>query len=217
MSIPNEFQAMRVHRNADKVVSNRMETLKLEQLGEGNVIIAAEYSSVNYKDALGATGTGKIQRSFPLVPGIDVSGRVISSDDPHISVGQKVLVTGCGIGESHDGGYSEIVRVNSDWVIPLGERLSTRDAMIFGTAGFTAGLCLARMLQNGQKPEQGPIVVTGASGGVGSLAVSMLATEGFEVIAVSGKDSQVDRLKALGASQVVKPDDLDIAAKIHSR
>ena len=205
----NSFKALRVY-NEEGIVSNRVETIKLEDLGAGEVVIKSAYSSINYKDALGATGVGKILKSFPLNAGIDVSGQVISSDDPKFKEGDKVLVTGCGLGEVHDGGYSEVVRVPSSWVVPLPDSLSLREAMIYGTAGFTAGLCVNRLKHNGMVPGKGPVVVTGASGGVGSLAVSMLAKQGFEVIAVSGKEAQYDRLKELGASQVVSIDQLEL-------
>ncbi|SMF34179.1 YhdH/YhfP family quinone oxidoreductase [Pseudobacteriovorax antillogorgiicola] len=203
------FKALRVYRDGESV-KNRIEFMELDDLDEGEVVIRSAYSSVNYKDALGATGAGRILKRFPMVAGIDVSGTVVSSKSDRFQEGQKVLVTGCGLGENHDGGYSEMVRVPAPWVVPIPDGLTPREAMILGTAGFTAGLCVHRLEQNGLKPDKGPVVVTGASGGVGSLAVSMLVTRGYEVIAVSGKKEQHDRLKELGAEQVLTVEELEL-------
>lgn len=206
------FRALRVY-NEDGVVSNRIESLSLDDLSKGNLVIRSAYSSVNYKDALGATGVGKILKTFPLNAGIDVAGTVVSSESIKYKEGDKVLVTGCGLGEEHDGGYSEYVRVPSSWAVPLPDNLSLRESMIYGTAGFTAGLCLHRLRHNGVMPEMGPVVVTGASGGVGSLSVNLLSNAGFEVIAVSGKEDQYDKLKSLGASKVVSVEGLELGSR----
>jgi len=168
------------------------------------------YSGVNYKDALAATGKGKILKKFPLNAGIDLSGVVESSSDDRFSPGDQVLVNGCGLGENHDGGLAEYARVPADWVIPLPDGLTLREAMVLGTAGFTAALAIYRMQHNEQSPEQGPIVVSGATGGVGSIAISMLASLGYQVIALTSRDSFKTYLTELGADQVCSLDDLSL-------
>ncbi len=205
------FRALRVLKEG--VNQSQLISMEVDQLAPGNVLIEAAWSSINYKDALAITGRGKILKRFPSNPGIDVAGVVKQSDDRRYPVGMPVLVTGCGLGENQDGGLAQYVRVPADWVIPLPEHLSARDAMIYGTAGFTVGICLHRLLLNDQTPDKGPMVVTGASGGVGSLAVAMLAKLGFEVIAVSGKDDQKDRLRELGAPRVLRPEELELGQK----
>jgi NADPH2:quinone reductase len=195
------FRALRIHER-DGVTRSGLETLKLAELSAGDVVIEAHYSSVNYKDALAATGRGRILRRFPLVGGVDVSGVVMESTDARFSSGDAVLVTGCGLGESHDGGFSEVVRVPADWVVPLPESLSLHDAMVLGTAGFTAALAVDRMEQNGQAPAHGPVVVSGATGGVGSLAIDLLSGKGYEVVALSRKPDD-GYLAVLGADRVL--------------
>lgn len=202
------FQAYRVHKT-DSGIEARFETLTLDDLSAGEVVIKAEYSSINYKDALAATGAGKIMHSFPLVAGIDVAGTVESSSDERYQAGDKVLVTGCGLGEDVDGGYAEYVRARGDWVIPLPDGLSTESAMALGTAGFTAALAIHKMEHNDTHPDGGPIVVTGATGGVGSLAINMLAGRGYEVTAVTGKPEQSDYLHQLGATNILLRQDID--------
>ena len=182
----NAFKAFRIHERDGKIAAG-FEQMTLEALTAGDVVIRVKYSSINYKDALAATGAGKILRKYPLNGGIDLSGEVVSSTDARYKPGQPVLVTGCGHSETLDGGYAEYARAQGDSVIPLPEGLSLLDAMALGTAGFTTGLAIHRMEQNGQKPSMGPIVVTGASGGVGSIAVDLFAKLGYEVVAVSGK------------------------------
>ena len=152
-----------------------------DELSPGDVVLRVAWSGVNFKDALAVTGRGKIMRRFPLNAGIDAAGLVESSADPRFRPGEAVLVHGMGLGESHDGGFAEVVRVPGDWVVPLPPGLSLREAMALGTAGFTAALAILRMELNGQRPDQGPIAVTGASGGVGSVAVSILAARGYTV------------------------------------
>ena len=165
--------------------------------------IKVAYSSINYKDALAGTGKGKILRRSPLVGGIDVAGHVVASRDSRWREGDAVLVTGCGLSETRDGGYAEYARLEAEWVVPLPAGLDLRESMVLGTAGFTAGLSLHRMLANGQRPEMGPIVVTGATGGVGTLAIDILTRAGFEAHAITGKADQFEFLESLGARQCV--------------
>lgn len=181
----------------------RYEERQQTDLGNRPVLIRVHYSSINYKDALAVTGAGKILRTFPLTAGIDLAGVVVESGDTRFHEGQRVLVTGCGLGEEVDGGYSDYARVDGDWVIPLPEAMDARDAMTIGTAGFTAALAIHRMERNGQTPERGPIVVTGASGGVGCLAIDMLAGAGYEVVAISGTRDASSWLLRLGAEKVL--------------
>lgn len=207
MSIPAAFSAFRIH-NDDSGYRSGLEQITLDQLNPGEVVIRAGWSSVNYKDALAGTGKGKILRRFPLVGGIDVAGEVVASTDPAFREGDPVLTTGCGLSETRDGGYSQYVRLESKWVIPLPAGLTPREAMVLGTAGFTAALALFRMKENRQSPAQGPLAVTGATGGVGSLAVDIFSRAGFEVHAISGKPEAADYLTTLGASQVLGRDAL---------
>ena len=207
MSIPAQFQSFRVHNDANGYRSG-LEQISLDNLVPGEIVIKTAYSSVNYKDALAGTGQGKILRKFPLVGGIDVAGHVVASTDPKLREGDEVLVTGCGLSETRDGGYSEYARLESQWVIPLPQGLSLRESMILGTAGFTAALALYRMKDNRQAPELGPLAVTGATGGVGSLAVDIFSRAGFEVHAISGKTDQADYLKGIGATEVLGRDAL---------
>lgn len=201
------FRAFRIH---DQQGTARLETLQLADLCAGDVVIRARWSGVNYKDALAATGKGRILRRFPLVGGVDVAGTVERSDDARFHAGDEVLVTGCGLGERHDGGFAEVVRVPADWVVPLPGGLTLREAMLLGTAGFTAALAIDRMEQNGQSPAQGAVLVTGASGGVGSVAVDLLGGSGYEVVALSRKPDSDGYLATLGASRV-----LDAASVVH--
>lgn len=200
-----EFSACRIYNDSQ---GYRMATavLSIDELTAGDVVIDVHYSSVNYKDALAGTGKGKILRQFPLNGGIDCSGIVAHSECPQFKAGDAVLVTGSGLSETLDGGYSQRVRVPHEHVIGLPAGLSLRDVMILGTAGFTAGLALLRMLENHQKPELGPIAVNGATGGVGMLATGLFAKAGFEVHAVSGKPEHAAFLKSIGAADVLPRD-----------
>lgn len=215
MTIPARFPGFRIHDDASGYRAG-IEDVSLDDLSPGEILIAAEYSSVNYKDALAGTGQGKILRRFPLVGGIDVAGRVVSSTDTRFRQNDPVLVTGCGLSETRDGGYSRYARIESQWAIPLPAGLSLREAMILGTAGFTAALALYRMLENRQAPGLGPLCVTGATGGVGSLAVDIFNRAGFEVHAVSGKPEHADYLRAIGASQVLARDALATTRPLES-
>lgn len=202
MSTPSTFHAFRIHNDAHGYRSG-LEQVSIDDLAPGEVVIKTAYSSVNYKDALAGTGEGKILRSFPLVGGIDVAGHVVASDALGFREGDAVLVTGCGLSETRDGGYSEYARIEAKWAIPLPAGLDLRESMILGTAGFTAALGLLRMEENRQSPALGPLAVTGATGGVGSLAVDIFTRAGYEVHAISGKPEHAGYLKALGATEVL--------------
>ena len=206
-AVPARFDAFRIHDD-DAGYRSGIEQVSVDDLSPGEVVIKTAYSSVNFKDALAGTGKGRILRRFPLVGGIDVAGHVVASSDKAFREGDPVLVTGCGLSETRDGGYSTFARLESRWTIPLPAGLTLRESMVLGTAGFTAALALFRMLDNRQSPGLGPLCVTGATGGVGSLAVDIFSRAGFEVHAVSGKADQHDYLKAIGASQVLGRDAL---------
>jgi acrylyl-CoA reductase (NADPH) len=196
------FRAFRIVNDEGKI-SGSVVDATLDELTAGDVVIKAEYSSVNYKDALAATGTGKILRRFPLIGGIDVAGTVASSADARFHAGERVLVTGYDLGVSHDGGYAGYVQVPADWVVRIPADLTPRDAMVLGTAGFTAGLAIVRLERNGLAPGQGPIAVTGATGGVGSVAIAALSRLGYDATAITGKDNAHEYVKSLGARDVV--------------
>lgn len=215
MTIPANFRAFRIH-NDDAGYRSDIDRIGVDALSPGEVTVRAAYSSVNYKDALAGTGEGKILRRFPLVGGIDVAGHVAESRDPRFREGDAVLVTGCGLSETRDGGYSEFARLPAEWTIPLPAGLDLRESMILGTAGFTAALALHRMLENSQSPELGPLAVTGATGGVGSLAVDIFSRAGFEVHAISGKADRAGYLRALGASDVLGREALSTSRPMES-
>ena len=200
-SVPS-FSAYRIY-NEDGKIQGRMVKATVDELGAGEVVIKSAYSGVNYKDALAGTGAGRILKHFPLIGGIDVSGHVASSSDPRFKEGDEVLVTGCGLGESHDGGYSEFVRVPADWIVPVPKGMNLFDAMAIGTAGFTAGLSVLEMERNGLTPDMGPVIVTGSTGGVGSIAIQCLWALGYKVTALTRKETEQAYLKELGASEVL--------------
>ena len=206
------FIAFRIHREESRTGA-RLESISLDDLSPGEVVIKVRYSTINYKDALAATGKGKILRKFPLVGGIDLAGEVVESADPAVRVGDRVLVTGCGLSETHDGGYAEYARVPAEWIIPIPPPLDEFECMAIGTAGFTAALAIHRMEENGQDPAAGEILVTGASGGVGSLAIDMLAGRGYRAVAVSGKPQAVPYLQGLGAVRVLDRRGVDYGSK----
>ncbi len=206
------FLACRVYQEG-RTTAARLEQMEADALTPGDVVIRAEWSGINFKDALAVTGRGKILKRFPLNAGIDVAGRVESSSHPRWRPGDAVLVNGMGLGETNDGGLAGRVRVPADWVVPLPAGLTTFEAMALGTAGFTAALSLHRMEVNGQAPGLGPIVVTGATGGVGSTAVSMLAARGYRVIAVSGRPEHEGYLRSLGAHEVTTPEGLQLGTR----
>ncbi len=205
----DSFKALLIEERDGKV-GNGFVQMNEGQLDAGEVTIRVAYSSINYKDALAATGAGKIIRRFPCVGGIDLSGTVVASSDARFKSGDPVIATSFDIGVAHHGGYAEVARVPGDWVVPLPVGLSLYDAMALGTAGFTAALGIVRMEENGLRPEKGPVIVTGATGGVGSLAVDMLAKVGYHVVALTGKESEKDYLLGLGAAEVLMRQSLDL-------
>ncbi|MCA6915449.1 oxidoreductase [Pectobacterium versatile] len=192
-----------VLEQSDGLTHAQIREIDAEQLPAGDVTVDISWSGINYKDALAITGKGKIIRNFPMVPGIDFVGTVRHSDSDRFAVGQPVILTGWGVGENHWGGLAQQARVKSDWLVPLPASLDARKAMILGTAGFTAMLCVMALEDGGITPESSDIIVTGASGGVGSTAVALLAELGYQVTAVSGRADNTDYLKKLGAKQVL--------------
>jgi putative YhdH/YhfP family quinone oxidoreductase len=206
------FRACRVFQEGDHVVARIVE-MDVGELTLGDVLVRAEWSGVNFKDALGVTGKARILKRLPLNAGIDVAGHVEFSSDPRFKAGDAVIANGMGLGESHDGGFAEFVQVPGDWVVKLPAGLTLVEAMTLGTAGFTAALSLQRMEANGQTPALGPIVVTGATGGVGSTAVAILSGRGYHVIAVSGRPEHEAYLRELGAHEVSTPDALALGSR----
>jgi acrylyl-CoA reductase (NADPH) len=206
------FTAFKVF-SEDGKISGRVVEQSLDALSEGAVVIKSAFSSVNYKDALAATGSGKIMRRFPLIGGIDVAGTVESSSDARFKAGDPVVVTGYDMGVAHDGGFSGYVRVPADWVVPIPHGLTPFDTMAIGTAGFTAALSIVEMERNGLTPANGPVMVTGATGGVGSIAIQSLAARGYSVTALTGKPHEADYLRALGATEVIDRESLVMGTK----
>ena len=205
----NPFKAFVIDQDENRKVVSRMGTLAAEQLDAGEVTIRVHYSSINYKDALAATGAGKIIRRFPCVGGIDLCGEVVDSADARFKPGDKVIATSFDIGVAHHGGYAEYARVPAGWVVPLPAGLDLFEAMALGTAGFTAALGIVRMEDNGLAPANGPVIVTGATGGVGALAIDMLAQLGYHVVALTGKEAETDYLKMLGATEILLRSTID--------
>jgi putative YhdH/YhfP family quinone oxidoreductase len=197
--------------NEDGKVASRYVDMELEELDAGDVVIKVAYSSVNFKDALAATGTGRIIRRFPCVGGIDLSGTVTASADARFKAGDAVIATSYDIGVAHDGGYAQFARMPADWVVPLPSGLDLFESMALGTAGFTAALAVERMEHDGLKPANGPVIVTGATGGVGSIAIDILARAGYHVVALTGNQQETDYLKGLGAREIMLRESLDPA------
>lgn len=195
------FKALVVNNEEQFTVD--VKELSFNDLPEGDVLLKVEYSSINYKDSLAAIPDGNIVKSYPFVPGIDLAGTVISSENPQFKEGDKVIATSYEIGVSHFGGYSEYARIPSEWLVPLPEGLSLKEAMVIGTAGFTAALSVQRLEENNVTPDKGKVLVTGSTGGVGSFAVSILSKRGYEVEASTGKESEHGFLKSLGATSIV--------------
>jgi len=204
---PTEFDAFRIHNDDDGYHAG-IEQITLDDLSDGDLTIECHWSSVNFKDALAGTGKGRILSRFPLVGGIDVAGVVVASESEQFQPGDSVLVTGCQLSQSRDGGYGRYLKLKSEDAVALPSGLTLRDAMSIGTAGFSAALGLYRMEANGQTPDMGPIVVTGASGGVGSMAIDLFTKAGYEVHAISGKVGEFDYLQSLGAKQCISRHDL---------
>ena len=199
MRVPDVFRAYVVHRRDDRL-ERGLRDLRLADLPPGDVLIQVAWSTVNYKDGLAVQADGKVARAYPLVPGIDLAGTVVASGDPAFATGTSVIASGYDIGVSHHGGYSELARMPAGWIVPLPAELSAREAMAIGTAGFTAAMSVVALEDRGLRPGDGPVLVTGASGGVGGTAVGILASRGHEVWAATGKADEVDRLKVLGAA-----------------
>ncbi len=204
------FKAYRTYQE-NGVVTSRFVTLGIDELDPGDVVIRTKYSTINYKDALSYNGTGKIMRKFPTVAGIDVAGTVESSADARFKAGDKVIVTGYDLGVGHDGGYAEFVRVPADWVVRRPESMTAFDAMTIGTAGYTAALAIHLMQHNGLEPANGPVAVTGATGGVGSVAIEVLAKQGYDVVAITGKGEEANYLRGIGAREVMLRSALDLS------
>lgn len=208
----DNFRAFRINEVDGKIVAG-FESLSIDDLSDGNVVVKVSHSTINYKDALAATGAGKILRRYPLVGGIDLAGTVVSSDDADFQPGAAVLVNGCGLSETRDGGYAEYARVAGASLVPIPAGMTAVECMQIGTAGYTAALAIHRMEQNGQLPENGAIVVTGSTGGVGSIAIDMLSGRGYEVVALTGKANEGDYLKSIGARGVLLRDGLDLGKR----
>lgn len=208
----DKFRAFRIDEQDGKI-SAGFQQLGIDDLTDGNVVVRVTHSTINYKDALAATGKGRILRKYPLNGGIDLAGVVVSSEDADFQPGTHVLVNGCGLSETVDGGYSEYARLDSQALVAIPDGVSCADAMKIGTAGYTAALAIHRMEQNNQRPELGPIVVTGATGGVGSIAIDILAGRGYEVVAVTGKADEEAYLREIGAQQILLRDDIDFGKR----
>ena len=211
-STPNQFECFRINQVNEKIVSG-LESVSIEDINPGEVTLKTEYSSINYKDALAATGKGKILRTFPLIGGVDVAGEVVESDDPRFSPGDKVIAACSGLSETNDGGYSEYTRISSEAAIELPKQIDTRTAMAIGTAGFAAGLAIFKMKLNKQTPDMGPIVVTGATGGVGSIAIDMLSSSGFGTTAITRKKTHDEYLRAIGTSNIICLEEMEIGER----
>lgn len=207
-----QFRAFRVHQDEQGFRAG-LETIGLSDLPDAEVTIRVHYSGVNYKDGLASIPDGKIVRKYPFIPGIDLAGEVAESRDARFRPGDLVLCTGYGLGVTHEGGFAEIARVPGDWLVPLPQGLTAQEAMAIGTAGFTAALSVQRLLDNGLAREDGPVLVAGATGGVGSMAVAILAKLGFEVVAVTGKTGVREKLLAFGASDVISREEASSGAK----
>jgi len=206
------FRAYRIDQQDGNIVA-AFTSMNVNELTDGDVVIKVSHSTINYKDALAATGAGRILRTFPLNGGIDLAGTVVTSSSKEFSEGDAVLVNGCGLSETLDGGYAEYARVPADAVVPVPDGITTAEAMQIGTAGYTAALAIHRMEQNGQLPETGPVVVTGATGGVGSIALDMLDARGYEAVALTGKADQAGYLESIGARRVLVRDEVDFGKR----
>ena len=207
------FKALLISRDEDKKQSVDWAEMTDDQLMEGDVTVAVEATTVNYKDGLAITGAAPVVRKFPLIPGIDFAGTVISSENPDWNAGDKVVLNGWGVGETHHGAYAARARVKGDWLVPLPDGMSAREAMAVGTAGYTAMLCILALERHGIDPARGPVVVTGAAGGVGSVAVAVLSRLGYQVVASTGREAEHGYLKDLGAAEIIDRAELSGPAK----
>ena len=205
----DSFKALVLTQDESGKTNADIRQLTNEDLPDGDVLVAVDYSSLNYKDGLAVTGKGKIVRTWPMVPGVDLAGSVLTSDSPDYAAGDKVVLTGWSVGEKYWGGYSQRQRVQSKWLVPLPDGLDSRRAMTIGTAGFTAMLCVMTLEEAGVTPDKGTILVTGASGGVGSVTVALLSNLGYAVAAVSGRPESENYLKQLGAAEIVSRDEMN--------
>lgn len=205
----HKFKAYRTFED-NKLVTSRFVEMSLDELDAGEVVVKTKYSTINYKDALSYNGAGRIMRKYPTIGGIDMAGTVESSADARWKRGDKVIVHGYDMGVAHDGGYAERVRVPADWVVRRPESMTAFDAMTLGTAGFTAALAIMLMEHNGLGPGNGPVAVSGATGGVGSVAIEILAKTGYHVVAITGKEEETDYLKGLGAQEVMARQSIDL-------
>jgi len=210
--IPEKFKALRIHLKDEEIVST-IEKISIDDLSEGDLVVKNSYSGINYKDALAVTGAGKILRTFPLVGGVDVAGVVVESSDPRFKKGDNVIAACSGLSETHDGGYAEYSRLTKEAAIAMPENMDPRTSMAIGTAGFAAGLAIYKMTLNNQNPDMGPVAVTGASGGVGSIATNMLSSMGYEVTAITGKKQNEEYLKQIGASSVIVASENEIGTR----
>ena len=206
------FRALLLRKDGDTQSAKEVE-LGVDDLMEGDVVVAVSHSTVNYKDGLAVTGRSPVVRRFPMIPGIDLAGTVETSANPKFKPGDKVLLNGYGLSENHYGGYSQVARVKGDWLVPLPAAFTAADAMAIGTAGYTAMLCVLALEDAGVTPEKGAVVVTGAAGGVGSVAVAILAKLGYRVIASTGRTEEEAYLKSLGAAEIIPRTDLSGPAK----
>jgi len=208
MTTQDSFNALVLRQDEEKKTVATLETLTVADLPDEDVRVAVEYSSLNYKDGMAVTGTGKIVLQWPMVPGIDLAGTVIESRSDAYKAGDRVVMTGWSVGEKYWGGYSQQQKLKSDWLVPLPAGLSTQQSMAIGTAGLTAMLCVMALEEGGITPESGPVVVTGAAGGVGSVAVAILAKLGYQVAAVTGRESTHEYLRSLGASEILSREEM---------
>jgi acrylyl-CoA reductase (NADPH) len=213
MTIAEPFKAIVVTRNEDKTQSTSVQQLQLDDLMEGDVVIRVDATTVNYKDGLAITGKGPVVRRFPMVPGIDAAGTVETSTHPDIKPGDAVLLNGFGVGETHMGAYADYARLKADWLIPLPNGLTAQQTMAVGTAGYTSMLSIMALERHGITPERGTILVTGANGGVGTIAIALLAKLGYTVAASTGRPEEEGFLRTLGASEIIHRDELSGPAK----
>ncbi len=207
------FNALLINRSEDKKISASLETIDESQLPEGDVVVDIDYSTLNYKDGLAITGKAPVVRSYPMVPGIDFAGTVSESSNPNWKTGDKVILNGWGVGEKHWGGLAQKAKVKGDWLISLPEKLSSFQAMAIGTAGYTSMLCVTALQENGVKPEDGEILVTGANGGVGSFSIAILSAYGYNVVASTGRPEEMDYLSELGATSNINREELSEPGK----